>query len=115
MLEQEYQSKIESIEKKLRAVTAENSEIKAKQLINTFQNQGLQGSGATSVSESETKKNEEIQKLYQQISQQTNQILQLQDDKEDLLNKLEDLQNSTTSKLPDTMDNNDSDQAAENL
>ena len=90
-LEQEYQSKIESIEKKLRAVTAENSEIKAKQLINTIQNQGLQGSGATSVTELETKKNEEIQKLYQQISQQTNQILQLQDDKEDILNKLEDL------------------------
>ena len=63
-MEKEYESKIEGIEKKLRAMNAENSEIKAKQLINTFQNQGMQGSAISVNTEAENKKNEEIKKLY---------------------------------------------------
>ena len=44
-IEKKYQSQIETMAKEMRELQAENSEIKAKQLMNTFQSQGLQGSG----------------------------------------------------------------------
>jgi hypothetical protein len=57
--------------------------MKAKQLMSSFQSQGMQGSTSIPSSSEE--------KLRSQISQQTNEILQLQDDKEDLENKIEEL------------------------
>ena len=74
----------------MREVQAENSEIKAKQLMNAFQSQGLQGSGTLSLG-GLGDDGAEVQKLRTQLSSKTNEILQLQEDKEELELKLDDL------------------------
>ena len=82
------------MEKSVREVKAENSEFKAQQLMNEFQGQGggklpsFPGLGAQVASAD----NEEINKLRKLISQKTNEILQLNEDKQELKEEIENLQ-----------------------
>ena len=71
--------------------------MKARQLMNAFQSQGLQGSaGAFSAITDLTNKTassgnlEEVNDLKMKLSKKTNEILQLQDDKNELQQKLDD-------------------------
>lgn len=71
--------------------------MKARQLMNAFQSQGLQGSaGAFSAITDLANKTassgnlEEVNDLKMKLSKKTNEILQLQDDKNELQQKLDD-------------------------
>ena len=73
--------------------------MKARQLMNAFQSQGLQGSaGAFSAISDLTKQgssvgnSDEINDLKKQLSKKTNEILQLHDDKNELQQRLDDYQ-----------------------
>lgn len=78
------------MEKSCREVRAENSEFKAKQLMSAFQGQG--GTGIPSLSAmASMNESAEIQKLKGQISAQTNEILQLNEDKQELMDQIDDL------------------------
>ena len=96
-LEDKYLKQIQELQTKLDEVQAENSEMKAKQLMNAFQSQGLQGSAGAFSAISELGKqasnagdSEEINTLKTQLSKKTNEILQLHDDKNELQQKLDD-------------------------
>ena len=98
-LEDDYVKRIEDLQAKIDEVQAENSEMKARQLMNAFQSQGLQGSaGAFSAITDLTNKTassgnlEEVNDLKMKLSKKTNEILQLQDDKNELQQKLDDQQ-----------------------
>ena len=67
---------------------AENSEMKAKQLMSAFASQGVQGM-SNLLDKDAPNKDDEIKSLRQQLSLKTNEILSLQDEKEELEVRLE--------------------------
>lgn len=80
--EDKHRKEIEELRAKIDEVQAENSEMKARQLMNAFQSQGLQGSaGAFSAITDLTNKtaspgnSEEINDLKMKLSKKTNEIL----------------------------------------
>lgn len=101
----QYEKKMEEQEKKMRELQAENSEYKAKQLMNAFQGQGFAGiAGSSGANEGSTGiqgllegitshsgESAEINNLKNQLSDKTNTILQLEEDKEELELKIEEL------------------------
>lgn len=76
---------------------AENSEMKAKQLMSAFaSSQGVQGM-SNLLDKDAASKDDEIKSLRQQLSLKTNEILQLQDEKEELEVRLEERSKEVSS------------------
>lgn len=99
--QEQFKEQIELLQKQVRELNGQNSEYKAKEIMNALNGNQADGGSLEGAAggildgigslNGMTSERAEVSKLKAQLSQQTNQILQLDEDKDELEQKLEDI------------------------